>query len=458
MTAPVASAPLHSEEAERSVLGGLMFRPELIGKLPIEVNDFFAMRHQTIWSAMINLDESGAPVDRTTIVGEIRRSERLGMFGGDEGKALAYLMDLELSCPSPENVERYVKDELHWYARKRAVVSVLSELHQRAIRSDRESGEDVLLEAITKLQRLDTRVIDPTVCLSDLMLAEVADLERDMAAAERGEWTGGMPTGIRKLDENTGGMPLGSVTLFLGETGSGKSTLAMQLCRAAWAEAGDIPLLFSYEDGKRSFARRALGQESGIPTFKIGARKLTTNELRQVIVQGMRNAGQRRERIAKFRGETVDNLCQTVRRLRSVGPPPGAKSIGRLAVIDYFQVIPKPRERWINSTPEALAEISQRIEDLAATEDIAVALFAQVKDEVKERGGVITDVRDCADGRAAGKGCKLGIGIYRPAMYDQNADPKAGKLLIVKNNQGQSNVAVDVYLDLATHTIRDVNP
>ena len=134
----------------------------------------------------------------------------------------------------------------------------------------------------------------------------------------------------------------------------------------------------------------------------------------------------------------------------------GAKSLGRLVVVDYLQAIPKPRERWINSTPEAITEISQRLEDLAASEDIAVVVFAQVTDEVKARKGVITDVRDCADGRAAGKGCKLGIGIYRPAMYDPMASKTDGKLLIVKNNQGESGVAVSVHLDLATHTIRDV--
>jgi replicative DNA helicase len=243
----------------------------------------------------------------------------------------------------------------------------------------------------------------------------------------------------------------------LGETGSGKSTIAMSFARAAWRDAADVPLVFSYEDGKVSFARRGLAQESGVPTWRIGARKFLPGQDIEVVRGGYRSAAQRRERIVKFSGETVDEICQTVRRLRSKPPPPGAKSIGRLVVIDYLQRIPKPRERWVNSTPEAIQEISNQIEDLAAKEGIAVVLCAQVTDAVKERGGLITDVRDCADGRAGGKGCKLALGIYRPSMYDKSEDPTAGKLLVIKNNQGPAgpDIAVDIRLDLATHSISD---
>ena len=134
-------APLHSEDAERSVLGGLLFRPALIGTLTIEVRDFYSPRHQAVFEAMRNLDATTQAVDPMTVAEELRRMGRAAAVGREgDPTALAYLMDLELSCPSPENVERYVKDELHWYARKRAVVSVLSDLHQRAIRSERESG------------------------------------------------------------------------------------------------------------------------------------------------------------------------------------------------------------------------------------------------------------------------------------------------------------------------------
>lgn len=450
------TATLYSEDTERSVLGGLLFRPELVGTIPLDIADFFSPKHQVVFEALRNLDESGTPVDALTVAEELRRMGRAAAVGGGEAGALGFVSELLLLCPSPDNVATYAKT-LAWYAQKRRVVAVLSEALQRARTSDAADGEDVRLEALSRLQRIEARGEDPTRALGELMVAEIQAVEHDLAAADRGEWVGGMPTGIRRLDANTGGLPLGSMTLILGETGSGKSTLAMSIARAAYMEAGDIPLLFSYEDGQTSFARRALAQESGVPTWRIGARKFEPGQADRVIVEGMRRLGMRRERVAKFSGETVEQLCQTVRRLRAHGPPPGAKSIGRVVIVDYLQRIPKPRERWINSVPEAIQEISNRLEDLAASEGIAVVLFAQVTDDVKKRGGLITDVRDCADGRAGGKGCKLGLGIYRPSMYDKAADPNDAWLVVIKNNQGEAgpNVTVKVRLDLATHSIRD---
>lgn len=453
-------APLHSEDAERSVLGGLLFRPGLVSAMPLRMDDFFSMRHQLIWRAMANLATAGATIDTVTVADEVRRQGAGGMFAavGDdqEAGALAYLSDIALACPSPENTESYAKILVR-YSEKRAAVNVLADVLHRLKTSEVAESGSVVLEAIAKLQALGGRGGDPSEALGDLMLSEIAAIEHDLAAADRGEWVGGMPTGIRKLDENTGGLPLGSMTLVLGETGSGKSTVAMSFARAAWREAGDIPLVFSYEDGKVSFARRALAQESGVPTWRIGARKFHPGQDAQVVRGGFAAAAHRRERIVKLSGEPVDELCQLVRRARSKPPAPGAKSFARLVVVDYLQRIPKPRERWVNSTPEAIQEISNRLEDLAAKEEIAVVLFAQVTDAVKERGGRIIDVRDCADGRAGGKGCKLALGIYRPAMYDKNEDPTRGELIVLKNNQGPAgqDIAVPIQLDLATHTIGD---
>ena len=69
-------APLHSEDAERSVLGGLLFRPALIGTMAIEVRDFYSPRNQAVFEAMRNLDANaqaeaarvtGLPLDRVIV-------------------------------------------------------------------------------------------------------------------------------------------------------------------------------------------------------------------------------------------------------------------------------------------------------------------------------------------------------------------------------------------------------
>ena len=54
------------------------------------------------------------------------------------------------------------------------------------------------------------------------------------------------------------------------------------------------------------------------------------------------------------------------------------------------------------------------------------------------------------------KGAKLVLGIHRPALFDDKADPNDGRLLVLKNNAGETNRSIPVRLELSTHQIRDV--
>jgi len=447
-------APLHSDDAERSVLGGLLFRPALIGTLTLEARDFYNPKHQAVFEAMRNLDATTQAVDPMTVAEELRRMGRAAAVGREgDPTALAYLMDLSLSCPSPENVELYAKT-LGRYAQKRDVVASLSELLHQLKTSEMADGDDVLLEAIRRLQKLDNKSEDPSRALGDLMLDEIKAIQHDLDH-DRGEWVGAMPTGLHKLDQNIGGIPLGVTTVILGDTGVGKTSVAMKLASAARTLANDRPIFVSYEDAFKSYARRGLAQESGVPTMKIGARRLSTGEAQRVIVDGMNNAKHRRERIIRFRGQPMSAVCQAIRRLVSRGPEHGAATVGKLCILDYWQAVKMPPGRREMSPVEGYAENARMIEDLADELNIAMVIMSQVNDETEKRKGV-PSLRDVAGGRDLVKGAKLVMGICRPSLYDPSADPFLGKLLILKNNAGETQRAVDIRLDLAVHQIHDM--
>lgn len=449
-------APLHSPDAERSVLGGLLFRPALISVLPIQGDDFFSMRHQVIWQAMASLDAAGQAVDPVTVAEELRRLGKAGAFNAglaEDSTAgpLAYLTELALACPDPGSTERYAKI-LHRYAQKRATVSAVSDLLHTLRTSEVAEDEDVRLATIAKLQKMDSGFDDPGRYLGDLMVEETKAVQAAIDS-DSPELSSFMPTGIAGLDSKIGGTPLGCTTLILGETGAGKSTVAMQLARAAVTIANDEPLVISYEDAFRSFARRGLAQDSGVPTQRIGSRRFRDGEAKKVIVDGLRNVGMRRERIYRFRSKSMAEVCQLVRRVRAQGPRRGGRTVGRLVIIDYFQAVRTPRGM---DKVEGYAENARLLEDLADEQDISVVIMSQCNDDARKRDGVI-ELNDVRGGRDVANGCKLALGLYRPHLYDTKVDPTKGKLLVVKNNGGESgrNVAVDIKLELSIHSIRD---
>lgn len=444
-------APTYSDDAEASVLGGVFLRPEILGSLALDVEDFYSPKHQAVYQAMRNLEATATPLDPMTVVAELERVGRSEAVGG-----LGFVSELQLRVPTAENARHYAETVVRYSQRRRAL-HVLSDAIHRIRTVHDEDADDVLTETAGELQRIQSRKPDPTIALGDSMKAEFRRVGTDLAAQEAGAHVGGVPTGITMLDALTGGVPTGKLTLVLGETGHGKTTLAMTLLRAAIDLADDEPICFSYEDDHASFAQRGLAQETGVPTQNIARRTFQRSDMRAMAMLTPETFKRRRERIAMCGGMTVEELCRTVRRLRARGPIRGGKTCGRLVVVDYLQRIPKSYRRGL-STPEAIGENAAALEELAAREGIAVVVMSQVNDEpMRREKDHRPQGRDCAGGRDPYKICKLAIGIYRPAMYDAGADEQEGQLGVLKNNQGRAPgwlKHVAVRLDLATHSIR----
>lgn len=65
----------HSNEAEQAILGGMMVYPSVSGVVydqGLEPSDFYLDIHQRIFSAMMDITNSGKPVDVTTLIAVCR--------------------------------------------------------------------------------------------------------------------------------------------------------------------------------------------------------------------------------------------------------------------------------------------------------------------------------------------------------------------------------------------------
>ena len=95
----------HNLDAEASVLGGIFLRNEVLAQLDtLEVEDFYNPRHQAVFMAMRNLESVAKPIDPVTVEAELQRLGKLDAVGG-----LAFLAELTLRVPSPDNVVHYAE-------------------------------------------------------------------------------------------------------------------------------------------------------------------------------------------------------------------------------------------------------------------------------------------------------------------------------------------------------------
>ena len=98
--------PPHSNEAEQSVLGGLMLDDQSWFDL-IEVvadTDFYRTQHQIIFAAMNELATDDAPLDAVTVSERLQSRGLLEKAGG-----IAYLAELTESTPGTSNILAYGK-------------------------------------------------------------------------------------------------------------------------------------------------------------------------------------------------------------------------------------------------------------------------------------------------------------------------------------------------------------
>src|SRR5208337_2659027 len=81
---PATFTPPASPEAEQSVLGAVLVRPEALDVVAeiLDEGDFYKQAHAHIFHAMLDLHEAGIPVDLVTVEGYLSDRDQLEAVGG----------------------------------------------------------------------------------------------------------------------------------------------------------------------------------------------------------------------------------------------------------------------------------------------------------------------------------------------------------------------------------------
>lgn len=448
----------HDIAAEASVLGGIVFRNEILTQLPrLGVEDFFSPAHQAVFIAIRNLEAKAAPLDAVTLGGELERMGRFEAIGGFGG--LGVILS---NFTSSENTLHYAKIlEGHRLSRDvlKAVLAVAED-----IRTGQVEGEEALRLGIAHLMAVQSRKPDPGRTVGQLMRAELAAIGRDMQTIGAGGIVShGISTGVDLLDRHTGGYPVGSVSVILGATGHGKSTLIGCGARASSADR-DLALVYSLEDPAKFWGQRGLAQESGIPTEQIVRRRDGMGAVFGIaegerLARAIPAAAKRTEVIIPASQWTADEIIRDVQMRRAKDTAEQGKRRRCSVWVDYVQVVRlliaknSNREQGIAHAMDRFSWLAQGCGSADSDDECAVIVGSQVKQIV------IDDKRpprinDGADSFSIAKVSKFMVGINRPAKYDDAADPTLGSIDVLKRNQGDDEVHADVELDLATHSIR----
>jgi replicative DNA helicase len=440
--------PPHSEEAEQGVLGALLLDPSRIidAQEMIQPEDFFSKRNGTLYSALLQLSDVGAPVDMVNVMERLMAQQRLDAAGGR-----TYILQLTNLAASPAHLQHHLKI-VRESALLRRLIGTANGIIESAYstRPIDDHVERLLDQSETEIYAVaDASDTGGPVPIS----VAVEEAFKRLESSQQNEILG-VPTGYYELDEMTGGFSGGQLIILAARPAMGKTALALNLMMNAATSTskgsnGRKPrvLFYSLEMGREDIVARFLCMRSRVHMHKLRKRNLSDRDFAELT----KAAGELRE-LHIIVDDTPGLPVAAIRsRARRVKQREGLDMI----VVDYLQLMSHPRAE---SRQMEISHISRCLKELSRELDVPVIALSQLSRAVESREGKRPQLSDLRESGSIEQDADVVMMLYRPEYYE--AEPteenrNRAQLILAKQRNGPTGT---VNLMFFNQTMRFENP
>lgn len=418
----MANAPLHSREAEQSVLGGLFVSPVAFSDVAALVteSDFFEASHRVIFATLAALVAQKREIDLVVVLDALEGQGRLDAAGG-----MAYLATLARDTPSAANVLAYAAIVRN-HAQRRALVNLGVQIGQWTL-TDPDCG--VTLNRLRRaLEALDgiSSTNGPRL-LADLLPGVLDRLDE---RANRSPGTRlGAPIGLAAVDDLLDGLCPGRLYVAAGRPGSGKSVFGLQALRAVVA-AGHDALLFTLEMPADEVIHRMLAAEQPLNYGQLQAARLNDDDWSGLADTVCRLRHARLWIDDSSQLAIADLLARARRRQRQ-------RPLG-LVVVDYLGLV---KGDYGENRVLEIGSITRALKALAKELNAPVLLLAQLNRTLEQRGDKRPILSDLRESGSVEQDADVVMFFYRDELHNpESPDKGCAELLVRKNRAGKTGV------------------
>lgn len=420
MTAQHDRIPPHNLEAEMALLGSVLVDPEIMASIGVvRASDFYAHVHESLFEVLQTLFDRRAPLDRISVAEELRTRGMLEKVGG-----LSYLSTLMETVQTAASAQYYAK-----LVREKSVLRSLIHAGTQVAQLGYEAEDDVdgaVDAATTLVMQVATQDLASSTSAYDAALEVSRELINGL--------TPGLVTGFGGLDGITGGLHPGRVYLVGARPGVGKTSLQLAISRRVAGDGGRV-LIASPEMTAKDLVQRLAAAESNVDLRQLSSATLTEGEKERVL-RGLSKVSELPLWIDDLVG-SIEGVVASARRHH-------VKSKLSLLVVDYIQLLGCENIRRDANMNERLSYVSRRLKTLAKELAIPVLVMSQLNRDVEKRMDKRPVLADLRESGSLEQDADVVIFIHREAMYDDDADPTIGELLVRKNRYGPSPCDVRV--------------
>lgn len=472
MTSPERTLPCNlpcNLEAEQALLGAALIdnRAMIEPAMYLRPEHFFEPLHGRIWEIAVAMRAKGDVVSPITVNAYLPDTDidRHTSFHD-------YLKQLARGATTIMNAPEYARFIID-AAKRRAVISAADQAARSAYDMPEDRGaDDVLSEAeglILDVRRaFDSAGKSFRTDIGDASDVALAELDAVMSGEAR---QGGATTGLKDLDDRTGGFRPGELWLVAGRPGMGKTVTAVVLSLRT-ARAGNGALMLELEVPRQQIVARYLACQAFSHRTRIGFGDVLNGRIDDAQRMRLAEAGAELRKVPLALDTrpriTIAEIAGAVRLEKDRMSRKGV--VLRVVVVDYLKMV-TAGDRYRGNRVYEIGEITGAMKSLAKELEVTIVLLVQLNrgpENREDKRPTLADLRDSGDLEQDADVVAL---LYREAYYleketrGENPDPdKLNRLPLVrnhleiiidKNRSGQTGT-VRVFCDVGSSFIDDL--
>ncbi len=414
--------PPQNIDAEKSVLGSILLDRDAL----IEVSGwllpthFYDERHIAIYQTILELFESGLPIDLVTVSDRLKKKKMLSKIGGR-----AYLTELASFVPTAAHAVEYgniVKET----ATRRGLISSSSEITKLAF-DESLALPEVVDRSETLLFNIAQEGIQSNfVHIKDLLKDAY---ERASHAKESDDYSG-ISTGFKELDVLLGGFQKSDLIVLAARPSVGKTALALDMMRhAALIEKKNVAF-FSLEMSNMQIMDRLLGMQSGIPFWEIRTNKLNEEKVVK-LANTMGELADANIFIDDSPGQNINQIRTKARRLM-------LEQGVDIIFVDYLQLM---HGNTKESRALEVGEVSQGLKNLAKELNVPVVALSQLSRAIELRQNRRPQLSDLRESGSIEQDADVVIFLDREETWNPDTEKKgSAEVFVAKHRNGPTGI------------------
>ena len=391
----------HDTLAESSVVGACLITDDYTDDIlaAVKPEDIYDIRLRKLYAAVIEAHTAGKPLDGVVLFSSLAKTDRERTDWQD------YIRQVAVATPAAAPWKHYANIVLD-KARRRKLNALLQSTQTEltnGMPTDTaiNTAHDILLGVLEERGGATIELKDAL----ELYINNMGRIARDGKSPT-------IPTGYRKLDRITGGMPRGRLIILAARPGVGKSALAANIAINVAAKGYRV-IFFNLELSTEEITGNMMARQGGPSIHDMHTGRLTPKTLIEM-----------RDAVDSLMGLPItlskESRVSTARIAAVVRAKQRASKVG-LVIIDYLQLLEMPRVHGQNRERE-VATTARELKLMSRELDCPILCICQLNRGPEDRQNSRPRLRDLRESGALEQDSDQVWMLNRPCMRLREED------------------------------------